>query len=213
MSQIHILTSNVLIEIGLVHILSQKFSADQLTCLDSVEATEESLTAATTGVLVVCSSNIKDFNIVDCIDIIRKCKDLKVLIIGNSDNEKLVLQLLENGVDGFITDECDETEIVEAVEAMFAGKKFYCNKALDIIVNKTLYQEKTSSCDATSLSQRELEIVKHLAQGQSNKQVADHFNLSPHTIHTHRKNIMKKLNTRTISELTIYCVNMGIIQV
>src|SRR5690606_10276647 len=116
------------------------------------------------------------------------------------------------GAHGYLTYECDEDEIIHAVFALKKGEKFYCNKVLDIVLNKHLYKKENESCEPTSLSERETQIVKLLARGQTNKQVAEKLIISPHTVHTYRKNIMKKIGVRSISELTIYCVSIGLIE-
>lgn len=64
-----------------------------------------------------------------------------------------------------------------------------------------------------SLSQREVEIIRLVARGKTNKEIAAHLNLSHHTIHSHRKNILKKLGVRSALELTTYALKLGILQI
>jgi DNA-binding NarL/FixJ family response regulator len=136
----------------------------------------------------------------------------KVLVISDVKNESAVLKILERGIQGYLTYECDEDEIIHAIFAISKGEKFYCNKVLDIVFNKHLYNKEGDNCDAISLTSRETEIARFIASGLTNREVADKIHLSPHTVHTHRKNIMKKLGVRSASELTIYAIGIGLIE-
>ena len=127
------------------------------------------------------------FGVESVLKLQREYEEQKVLIISEVKNEGLVLQILEKGVQGYLTYSCDEDEIVHAIFAICKGEKFYCNKVLDIVFNKHLYKKEIESCDPTSLTIRETEIARMIAKGDSNKEVAERIHLSPHTVHTHRK--------------------------
>ena len=138
----------------------------------------------------------------------RKIKKLpvkkkEVLFVG-----RLVL---EKGVEGYLTRECDEDEIIHAIFAIAKGEKFYCNKVMDIILNKQ-YNPEDNNCEPTTLTQRETEITALIAKGMTNKSIAEQLHLSPHTVHTHRKNILRKLGINSVSELTLYAINIGLIE-
>ena len=162
--------------------------------------------------LVIDPKAENGFGVETLLSIINDNENLNVLVISNVNNESQVLQILEKGVQGYLTYTCDEDEIVHAIFAIAKGEKFYCNKVLDIVFNKHLYKKETVNCDPTSLTIRETEIAVMLAKGLTNKEVADQIHLSPHTVHTHRKNIMKKLGVRSASELTIYALSIGLIE-
>jgi len=82
---------------------------------------------------------------------------------------------------------------------------------IDIILEKHLPEEE-ETCAPTSLTVRELEIVRLTAQGQKAKEVAAQLFLSTHTVYTHRKNIMKKLGVNSASEMIVYAINNGLVQ-
>jgi len=163
-------------------------------------------------ILIVDAKKEHGFGLECLLKVQKEYKDQKILIISDVKNESLVLQILEKGVQGYLTYTCDKDEIIHALFALNKGEKFYCNKVLDIVFNKHLYKKEVESCDPTSLTVREIEIARMLAKGDSNKEVAEKIYLSPHTVHTHRKNIMKKLGVRSASELTIYALSIGLIE-
>lgn len=134
----------------------------------------------------------------------------KVLIISDIEHPREVLSILEKGVQGYLTRQCDEDEIIHAIFAIAKGEKFYCNKVLDIILNKQ-FETKEENCEPTVLTERESEITALIASGMTNKDIANQLHLSPHTVHTHRKNIIKKLGVKSVSELTVYAMSVGLI--
>lgn len=135
----------------------------------------------------------------------------KVLIISDIEHPREVIGILEKGVQGYLTRQCDEDEIIHAIFSIAKGEKFYCNKVLDIILNKEFDAEK-EDCEPTTLSERENEVTAMIASGLTNKEIAQKLHLSPHTVHTHRKNIIKKLGVKSVSELTVYAMNVGLIE-
>lgn len=134
-----------------------------------------------------------------------------ILVISADNNKKNIYQVLESGVNSFLTKTCDEDEIVDAVKATAKGEKFFCTRVLDYLLEKSFAKEEID-CAPTPLSPREIEIVRLIARGHIAKEIASKLNLSTHTIYTHRKNIMKKLQLGSSSELVLYAVNKGIVE-
>jgi len=132
-----------------------------------------------------------------------------VLIISSDTDKGRIDAVLENGVNSFLTKCCDDKEILGAINATAKGEKYFCNNVLNYLLEKSFPKE--GDCSPTPLSPRELEIVKHVAQGKIAKEIASELHLSTHTVYTHRKNIMKKLGFGSVSELVLYAVNEGIV--
>lgn len=132
-----------------------------------------------------------------------------LLIISGDADKRRIYQVLESGVSSFLSKQCDKKEIVDAVVATAKGEKFYCTNVLNHLLEKSFPKEQ--NCSPTLLSTREIEIVRLVASGLIAKEIAGKLNLSTHTVYTHRKNIMKKLQLGTSSELVLYAVNQGIV--
>ncbi|MGB0918732.1 MAG: response regulator transcription factor, partial [Flavobacteriales bacterium] len=88
--------------------------------------------------------------------------------------------------------------------------KFYCNRILDVVTESKSVGA-GMDCTPTSLSAREVEVVEYIAQGLTAAQVADKMCLSVHTINTHRKNIFKKLNVNSTTELVRFALKTALI--
>jgi DNA-binding NarL/FixJ family response regulator len=82
---------------------------------------------------------------------------------------------------------------------------------LDVIMEKTFAPEPIAS-DPAILTVRETEILGYLANGYSTQNIADELHLSPHTVHTHRKSIIRKLNIKSPTEFVIYAFDLGLVK-
>ncbi|PKR80822.1 hypothetical protein CW751_08625 [Brumimicrobium salinarum] len=153
------------------------------------------------------------------IDIIPKAlnanKHLKIVAITPEQNPSVVIDALKSGVTSYIKKDCDIAEIKSSVRETVGGNKFFCGQILDSIRKASIDVEHLDldsfSCEPVLLSERELEIIKYIAEGNTNAQIADLLCLSPHTITTHRKNIMGKLGTKNTAGIVMYAVKSNIV--
>lgn len=149
--------------------------------------------------------------------ITSKYKNLKVLAITEPLGKNEMNNALKAGVNSHLLKECDREEIIEAIEATLNNERFLCGKiasvltsAEEIVSNKSLI--KTFSCEGLSVTEREIEIIKYIAEGLSNKQIADKLSLSTHTVNTHRKNIMNKLEVNNTAGIVMYAVKNQLLE-
>jgi DNA-binding NarL/FixJ family response regulator len=133
----------------------------------------------------------------------------KVLIISNHNKKENILKAIKTGALGYLTKECGEEEIIDALEAVSRGEKFFCNKILDVILEKH-FTDDDDECKPATLSMREIEVINLVVKGFSNREIAEKLFLSIHTVYAHRKNIMKKLKIKSPVELVLYALNSGI---
>ncbi len=149
------------------------------------------------------------------LEAIDLCKRLspgtRILVISSDEDKKLINDVLEHGVQSFLTKNCGEEEISDAIRATARGEKFFCTRVIDYLLERSFSREEDADCSPTPLTTREVEIVQLTAKGLIAKEIASQLNLSTHTVYTHRKNIMKKLQLNTSSELVLYAVNHGIV--
>lgn len=136
---------------------------------------------------------------------------INTLVITADDNKTSMMKVVQMGVQGFLTKSCSKEEILLAIQATARGEKFFCHKVLNMVLEKNNPVNEESDCEPTGLTQRETEILKHLAEGLTTKKMADLLNLSPHTVHAHRKNIIKKLNIKSPTEFVVYAIDFGLI--
>lgn len=139
-------------------------------------------------------------------------KETHILVLSSDNNKSTILDVLQLGIKGYLTKECSKDEVLHAIHSTAKGEKFFCHKILDIIMEKTFSPEQ-QVFDHTILTTRETEILRFIASGYSTQKIADELHLSPHTVHTHRKSIIRKLNIKSPTEFVIYAIDLGIIRI
>jgi DNA-binding NarL/FixJ family response regulator len=200
--------ANVLMANGLNAILKNGGGIDKIQNASEEETLFSSLNNETFDLVIIDPLSSERFTIGTTLKLKEKYPQKKVLIISDIHSSQNVLQILEKGVQGYLTRQCDEAEITHAIFAIAKGEKFYCNKVIDIALNKGFDGE---NCEPTVLSERENEVTTLIASGLTNKEIGEKLHLSHHTVHTHRKNILKKLGISSVSELTVYAMSVGLI--
>lgn len=128
----------------------------------------------------------------------------KILVIDTLEDRHEMLQILQLGVHGYILRQCDEEEILDAVNAIMHNKNFFCSNVMQ-------FNEEVEADQATKLSLREIEILKLISNGLTNNEIADKLYLSSHTVATHRKNLMRKLKAKNNVDLVISAIRESII--
>jgi len=147
----------------------------------------------------------------------RKKKGLKVLAITEALSKAEMNAALGSGVDSYLLKECDREEIIEAIVATLNNERFLCGKITSVLTSEPEVEQskaliKTYSCEGFGVTEREIEIIKYIAEGLSNKQIADKLNLSTHTVNTHRKNIMNKLDVNNTAGIVMFAVKNQLLE-
>ena len=159
--------------------------------------------------LVILDVARTDDDLITDLGELKRTSKTKFLVISNNQDKESIRKLLDMGIKGIVTKNCSQQEITNALVSVSKNKRFFCNKILDLVI-----EEQNTEDDITSanLTKRELEILKLIASGNKTNQIAELLFLSIHTINTHRKNILKKLNMGSPTELVVYAINNGIVK-
>lgn len=145
--------------------------------------------------------------------IIEKHPKTYVVMLSMHSDESYILRALKAGARGYLLKDSAEADLIRAIRAVWEGKSFFSpavsRTLLEDYVRQLKQRGEEDSFDL--LTTREREILQLLAEGKSNKDVANLFNLSLYTVETHRGHIMQKLGLHTVPELILYAVRKGII--
>ena len=205
--------SQYLVRLGLRHLIRSKEQFKVVAEATKEQQLLQQIKTFTPQVVILDYNQPENFSQSTVEQIKRAAPRTNILIISADNNKKNIYDILELGVNSYLTKACGEDEIIDAIRATARGEKFFCTKVLDFLLEKTFSKNNGSElCNTTPLTPREVEIVQLIAQGLIAKEIAGRLNLSTHTVYTHRKNIMKKLKFNTSSELVLYAVNMGIVK-
>ncbi|MGC3945399.1 MAG: response regulator transcription factor [Chryseolinea sp.] len=196
---------------GIAHILEDRNDVSVLGFVGSAHELPSLLKEHSPTVLIVDYDLDGYISRDDLAEIRNHSPETNVLVISSGNNKAAILQVLQLGVIGYVTKHCSRKEITQAISAVAKGEKFYCSKILDIIMEKH-FSASPPEVTPSSLTARETEILTLLASGYSTQKVADELHLSPHTVHTHRKSIIRKLSIKSPTEFVIYALDFGLIK-
>lgn len=211
-TSILIADSQYLIRLGLTNLVRNLKGFEVVAEVQSQSDLCRFLKKGKADLIILDYQQPKAFGIETLLKINNLAPNSKVLVISADNNKSNIYEVLELGVHGFLTKQCDQDEIISAIKATSKGEKFFCNNVLNYILEKSFSPEENDDCSPTPLTFREIQIVRLVASGKIAKEIADELNLSTHTVYTHRKNIMRKLELSSTSELVIYAINHGIIE-
>ena len=136
-----------------------------------------------------------------------------IVILSMHSDESYILRALKSGARGYLLKDSAEADLIGAVRAVAAGKAFFSPAVSKVLADDYIrqIQQKGVEDSYELLTTRERELLQLVAEGRSTKEIASQLNLSPHTVDTHRGNIMHKLNVHSVPELILYAVRRGII--
>ena len=138
---------------------------------------------------------------------------VSIVVLSMHSDEGYVLRALKAGARGYLLKESPEADFIQAIRSVSQGKAFFSPAVSRMLVEDYVrqLQDKDIEDSYELLTQRERELLQLIAEGKSNKDVANMLNLSLYTVETHRGNIMEKLNLHSVPELILYAVRKGVI--
>jgi DNA-binding NarL/FixJ family response regulator len=164
-------------------------------------------------VLIDFTSAGFDINVIT--KVLQHDKKVRFVAITPDQSAQILVDALRSGVTSYVKKDCELSEILDAVNETKKGNRFFCGQLLEIIqrANIDIHDIDVDgfTCEAVILTERETEIIKLIAEGLTNGQIAELLFLSTHTINTHRKNIMSKLGVRNTAGIVMYAVKTELV--
>jgi two-component system response regulator NreC len=138
---------------------------------------------------------------------------IKILALTANDSEENVLAALRAGAEGYILKDANQAELIQAIRDVLAGKRVLSPSISEKVIEGYLAMKKAGSLPTPwdNLTNREREVLKLIGEGYTSKKIADFLCVSLNTVEKHRSNLMKKLNLHTISSLTSYALEKGLV--
>jgi len=139
--------------------------------------------------------------------------EISIVMLSMHSDESYVLRALKAGAKGYLLKDSAEADLIRAIHAVADGKSFFSPAVSKVLLDDYVRKLRRSGTEDPYdlLTPREREILQLVAEGKSNKDVAQLLNLSVYTVETHRSNIMEKLNLHGVPELILYAVRKGVI--
>lgn len=166
--------------------------------------------------LVIMDISMPGMNGIEATRVIKeKDPDARILILTMHDNQEYLNQIIRSGAKGFILKNTDKEELLDAVKTVANGDNFFSKDISKLIIDNYIRTaketEKNDGYKEVPLTKREIEILKLIASGYSNQEIANILYISYNTVDTHRKNIMHKLSIKNTAGLVRYAIEKGLI--
>jgi DNA-binding NarL/FixJ family response regulator len=138
--------------------------------------------------------------------------DLKIVALSMHREDYFVEKMLTAGIKGYLLKNITFQELERAIQYVYAGKTYFSSELFEQIVNMVRFPEKAMKRE-NPFSKKEMEILKLICQGYTDKEIADQLFISPRTVDVHRANIIKKAGVRNTAQLVTYAIKYGYFKV
>lgn len=206
---IALLDDHDLIRLGLRSILSQ--TPHQITIdVASADALFEQLQGGTPCDLILLDILMPGTNGVEVAQRLRaEYPDIKIIIVSMETKEYTIIQLMQIGIDGFISKNGPMEEVRDAINSVEEGVPYY-GRDLALLV-RDIVDARLDKKSSALLTKRELEIIEACCNGLLGKEIADKFNISLRAVNSHKTNIFNKLGLSSSVEMVRFALEHGII--
>lgn len=200
---------------GLRQILSQSKSISVCSDVENTDNLLESIEKHKPNVVLIDYTS-KGFDLASITKVKVKNNHTRLIGITHSPSMKVVNSALASGLISHIKKDCPTLEILDSVIETANDKHFFCGEILEVLKDNNnsdneIDDNQSLNCAPITLSDRELDVVKLIAEGYTNAQVAVVLHISNHTVNTHRKNIMRKLGIGNTAGIVMFAVKTNIV--
>ncbi len=136
---------------------------------------------------------------------------LPILILTMHEEEQYVVRAIAAGANGYITKRSAPEQLVKAIRKVYAGGRYLSDSAAESLAQHMASGTRSRTA-LDSLSNREIQVLRHLALGHTVKEIADAYHLSTNTVHTYRLRLLKKLNLRNNAELSLFAIQNRLVE-
>jgi two-component system response regulator NreC len=162
--------------------------------------------------VIVMDINMPELNGIEATrQIIAESPETKIIALSMYSDKRYVVGMLKAGVSGYLLKNCAFDELVSAISAVVANQNYMSQKIADTVMKDyASILESSDSSPASTLTAREREVLQLIAEGLKTKDIATRIHVSVKTVETHRQQVMRKLNAKSVAELTKIALREGL---
>lgn len=207
MTKIAITDDHPLLLEGLKNILSQEEGFEVVGCYPDATQMEAGLASTAIDVLLL-DINLPDAHSIELVKPLRsKYPDMQIIIISVHNEYAVINSVLAQGARGYMQKNASVEEIISGVNSVLEGHIFLCSQTKMVVDKKTKDELRT----VPKLTRREKEVLTEAASGLTTAQIAEKLFISPHTVESHRKNLIEKFGTKNLSSAIKLATEYGLI--
>ena len=143
----------------------------------------------------------------------RYTSDTRILVLTIHESDQYILEAFNAGVDGYCIKDASREELMVAIDSVLVGKPYISPGISDLVIEGYLHGRKLVTNESTweTVTQREREVLKLLAEGYTNKDIGSFLHISVKTVEKHRSNLINKLDIHNVAQLTAYAIDKGLV--
>ncbi len=134
----------------------------------------------------------------------------RILVLTQHENKEYIMPLLRVGAVGYITKSARAEQLIEAIRTVHTEGAYLPPRITHAVIG-AIAESSEASGEQVMLTEREIQVVRLVAEGLSSREIADRLSISVKTVDTHRANIMEKVNVRNVAELIKYAIRHGLV--
>ncbi|RKF03030.1 LuxR family two component transcriptional regulator [Tenacibaculum lutimaris] len=160
--------------------------------------------------IVVSDISMPDIDGITLNDYIKKTRpEIKTLIVSMHTDTGMIDTLIKSDVDGYLSKNATQSELLLAVKTILSNDKYFSESVKQAYMNNVFNKGKDTM---VTLTKREKDVLKLIAEEYTTQEIADKLFLSKHTIESYRKNLISKLNVKNLAGLTKYAIKLGLVE-
>lgn len=208
MIKVAIVDDHQLFREGLAGMLLMRDDINVVGSYDNGNSFLESLVENSNLDVVLLDITLPGLNGLQVLEVLKKkYSNIKPIMLSMHNDGNYVVQSVRMGAKSYLLKNVDSEELVHAVEEVYFGRKYFNKHITELLLNNMYLQGDVMK----PLSERESEVLTHIAKGLTTKEIAEMLIISSRTVETHRVNMMKKMNVKNSAELIKKATQLNLI--
>lgn len=161
--------------------------------------------------IILMDIDMPEMNGIDAVKLIKKqMPEKKVLMLTMHDEKAMIKMMMEIGADGYLLKNSPKVELLKALESLSNNESYFSEEVNSVLLQPD--KAKVNGSLLNDLTEREIEIIKLVADGFSNKQIGEKLFISHRTVDTHRTNLMNKISVHNVAGIVKFAIANGLIE-
>jgi len=162
--------------------------------------------------VVIMDLSLPVINGVDATRILhQELPAIRILVLSMHADKHFIKEALEAGASGYLSKNCTYSQLIDAINTVYQGKKYLSAKITEVLIDDYLNKDEDATGIQQELTERESEILKLIAEGVSARDISTQLFISVKTVGTHKQHILDKLNLKSTVDIIKYAIKKGII--